>query len=282
MTLHDFKRDKGMKKPLVSIIMPTYNHAEFITEAIESVFRQTYKCFELIIINNYSTDDTEKIVNSYDEDRIKYLRFQNRGIIAASRNLGIKNSTGKYIAFLDSDDIWLPEKLEKQVALMENNVEMALSYVLYSKLHQNGIIKGEFPYPTHRAQGHIFLNQYLLNVIANSGAMVRASVLNKVGLFDENPKLVSVEDAELWLRISQTRNVGLVDKDILLIYRVGGNNIYYRKLYEKHKRRMYLARKYLQYVGIRSYLKKIFFIPIYCLYKNLFFISVRINIYSRN
>ena len=268
------------KAPLVSVIMPTYNHAEFITEAIDSVFRQTYKRVELIIINNHSTDNTEKIVNSFDDERIKYLRFQNRGIIAASRNLGIKNSNGKYIAFLDSDDIWLPEKLEKQVELMESNVEMALSYVLFSKLHQNGIIKGEFPYPTHRVQGNVFRNLYMQNVIANSGAMVRASVLKEVGLFDENPKLVSVEDAELWLRISRTRNVGLVDKDTLLIYRVGGNNIYYRKLYKKHQRRMYLAMKYLKYVGIHSFLKKILIIPIYRLYENLFIVSQQGTIFK--
>ena len=156
---------------------------------------------------------------------------------------------------------------------MESNVEMALSYVLYSKLHQNRIIKGKYPYPSNRVQGNIFRNLYLLNIIVNSGAMARTSVFNEVGLIDENPKLVGVEDAELWLRISKTRNVAFVDNDILLIYRIHGKNIYYRKVYEKLKRRMYLAKKYSKYVGIRNYLKRIFFIPIYCLYKNLFFTS---------
>ena len=80
------------KQPLVSVIMPTHNHARFIGEAIDSVLNQTYKNFELIIIDNYSEDNKEKIVSSYKDDRIKYLKFKNNGIIATSRNYGIKHS----------------------------------------------------------------------------------------------------------------------------------------------------------------------------------------------
>ncbi|MBA7530747.1 UDP-Glc:alpha-D-GlcNAc-diphosphoundecaprenol beta-1,3-glucosyltransferase WfgD [subsurface metagenome] len=102
------------KQPLISVVMPTYNHGRFIGDAINSVLNQTYRNLELIIIDNFSEDNTEKIVTSYKDDRIKYLKFKNNGVIASSRNYGIKHSRGEYIAFLDSDDVWLPEKLEKQ------------------------------------------------------------------------------------------------------------------------------------------------------------------------
>ena len=114
------------RQPLVSVIMPTYNQEEYISDSVDSVLGQTYHHYELIIINNHSEDGTEEIVRSYSDPRIQYYKFNNHGIIAASRNYGIRLSKGKYIAFLDSDDIWLPKKLEKQAQMMEENPEIAL------------------------------------------------------------------------------------------------------------------------------------------------------------
>ena len=108
-------KSTNSEQPLVSVIMPTYNHAKFIAKAIESVLSQTSQNLELIIIDNYSEDDTGEIVASCEDDRIIYLKFRNNGIIAASRNHGIKHSHGEYIAFLDSDDLWHKQKLEKQL-----------------------------------------------------------------------------------------------------------------------------------------------------------------------
>ena len=98
--------------PKFSVIMPTYNHSKFIGKAIKSVIGQSERDFELIIINNFSTDNTLKIIKNFKDSRIKVINFNNLGIIASSRNEGIKISRGQYIAFLDSDDFWFSNKLE--------------------------------------------------------------------------------------------------------------------------------------------------------------------------
>src|SRR5947207_12701130 len=97
--------------PLVSVIMPAYNRAYLIDKSIESVLNQTYRRLELIVIDNYSEDDTESVVKSFAErdPRLKYFKYANHGLVAASRNAGIDAATGQYLAFLDSDDLWLPE-----------------------------------------------------------------------------------------------------------------------------------------------------------------------------
>ena len=262
-------KENDNRNPLVTIIMPTYNHEKYIGNAIDSVLAQNYNNYELIIIDNYSQDATEEIVNSYSDYKIKYHKFNNQGIIAASRNYGIRRASGKYIAFLDSDDIWLSKKLEKQVSLMETDEETALSYVLFTKLYRDKIVKGKYPDPRRRLRGYIFQELYLLNFIANSSAMVRSSVLNEVGLLDEDPKLVGVEDADLWLRISKIKKVNFVEEDILLLYRVGGNNVYYRKIYEKIAKRLYIAKKYSDRAGNKCFAKKILLIPLYCFMRKL-------------
>ena len=254
---------------MISIVMPTFNQASFIGEAIDSVLRQTDRNYELIIINNYSEDGTEEIVRSYSDPRIHYYKFNNHGIIAASRNYGIRLSKGKYIAFLDSDDIWLPKKLEKQVQMMEENPEIALSYVLFGRLLQDGTVKGIYPYHSRRKRGFIYEDLYLLNVIANSGAMVRASIFNRIGLLDEDPNLVGVEDADMWLRISRDNQVDYVKSDLLLLYRVRDNNVFYKKAIEKIQRRLYLAKKFYPDIGVIGFFKKIILIPVCCLLKAL-------------
>ena len=119
------------KIPIISIIIPTYNHAKFIKKALQSVINQTFENWEAIVIDNYSTDDTEKILNEYKDTRIRYIKIKNNGIIAKSRNLGIENANGEWIAFLDSDDWWTLNKLEtcfnnidKKVDLIYHNLEV--------------------------------------------------------------------------------------------------------------------------------------------------------------
>lgn len=247
------------KSALVSVIMPTYNHARYIGEAIESVLRQTYQNFELIIIDNFSTDNTAEIVASYKDNRIKYLKFRNHGIIAASRNHGIKNSKGKYIAFLDSDDVWLPEKLDLQIDLMESDKEIGLSYVLYSHLLEDASVKGVFPKSGHRLRGNVFPALYRKSLIANSGAVVRTEVFKELGLLDENPKLVTIEDYEMWLRIARSKRIDYVDHKALLLYRIRfDNSSNMMKSFTKWQREMLLANKYAHAVG------KLYYISVVC------------------
>ena len=119
-----------MKEDLVSIIMPSYNTGKFIKETINSVLNQTYNNWELIIVDDCSTDDTEEIVNAIKDNRIKFLKNSTNSGAAISRNKAIKEAKGKWIAFLDSDDLWKSEKLTKQIKFMkENDILCVFHYV---------------------------------------------------------------------------------------------------------------------------------------------------------
>src|SRR5438876_4613235 len=102
--------------PLISVVIPTYNQSQFIGEAISSVLKQTVSDLEIIVVDNFSTDDTERVVGSFDDPRLHYFCYANGGVIAAGRNHGVSQSCGQLIAFLDSNDSWEPAKLELQLA----------------------------------------------------------------------------------------------------------------------------------------------------------------------
>lgn len=121
---------------MVSIIMPTYNAGRYIKESIDSVLSQTYTNWELLIVDDCSTDDTESVVRSYKDPRIRYMRNEHNLGAALTRNRAIREAKGKYIAFLDSDDMWKPEKLEKQIAFMEQE-GVVMSYTPYYVLQPN-------------------------------------------------------------------------------------------------------------------------------------------------
>ena len=122
---------------LVSIIMPSYNTADFISMTIESVLKQTYKNWELLIVDDCSTDNTDEVVAKYDDKRIIYLKNKKNSGAAVSRNKALKNAKGKWIAFLDSDDLWYSIKLEEQIKFMEKN-KYSFSYTNYREVDENG------------------------------------------------------------------------------------------------------------------------------------------------
>ena len=119
--------------PTVSIVIPTYNHSKFISKALESVINQTYKNWEAIIIDNNSTDNTDKVINQYNDPRIKYLKIDNNGVIAKSRNLGINEAKAEWIAFLDSDDWWTKDKLEVCLSKIDKNIDFIYHAYEYVK-----------------------------------------------------------------------------------------------------------------------------------------------------
>jgi glycosyltransferase involved in cell wall biosynthesis len=207
--------------PLVSVIMPTYNHAKFIGKAIDSVLNQTYPNFELIIIDNYSEDDTEKIVASYEDDRIVYLKFRNNGIIAASRNHGIKHSYGEYIAFLDSDDFWLKKKLELVADHIKKmpNVDL-VCHDEWLETDKAGKKRSTYgPYTTYRDL--LFKG----NCISTSATVVRRQKILEVGGFSEDMQFNSVEDYDLWLQLACANcRIEYLHK-ILGVYRVYGQGV---------------------------------------------------------
>ena len=122
---------------LVSVVMPSYNTAEYIREAIQSVLSQTYTDLELIIVDDCSTDNTDEIVSTFKDDRIKYLKNEKNSGAAVSRNYALREAKGKWIAFLDSDDIWLPEKLERQLKYMKEH-NYSFTFTDY-KIQLNGV-----------------------------------------------------------------------------------------------------------------------------------------------
>ena len=126
-----------MEKDLVSIIMPSYNTAPYIGETIQSVLNQTYQNWEIIIMDDCSTDNTDEVVASIKDERIKYFHNEKNSGAAVSRNRALREAQGRWIAFLDSDDIWMPEKLEKQISFMESN-GYSFSYTNYEEIDVDG------------------------------------------------------------------------------------------------------------------------------------------------
>ena len=204
------------KKPLVSVIIPTYNRGWIVKEAIESVLAQDYRDFELIVVDDGSTDDTDDILNSYRGD-IMVFRQENQGVSAA-RNRGLSEAFGRFIAFLDSDDLWLPQKLFQQIKFFNENPDAQIC-----QTEETWIRKGIHVNPKKRHKkpwGMIFESSLALCLISPSAVMIRRSLFEKVGGFDET--LPACEDYDLWLRISCRYPVYLIETP--LIIKRGGHN----------------------------------------------------------
>jgi len=214
--------------PLVSIVMPAYNHGRYIGDAIASVRAQTLRDWELIVVDNHSLDDTSEVVRSFEDPRIVYLRFNNRGIIAAGRNVGLQAARGRYIAFLDSDDLWLPEKLAIQVAALRRALDVLLVSTngYYYPSPEGLFIKRERILLRWR-DSRFGVEQLLRrSPIINSSVLVRRSATDKVGLQDENPALRTAEDYDYWLRIvALAPQAGLSLCRPLVLYRVHGEGM---------------------------------------------------------
>jgi glycosyltransferase involved in cell wall biosynthesis len=216
--------------PQISVIIPTYNRAHLLPRAVESVLRQTFQDFELIIIDDGSTDNTKEAIEEFQkkDKRIKYFYHKNAGPSSA-RNLGIKNSIGKYIAFLDSDDVWLPEKLEKQVAVISKSEE-SVGYVF-----SNGIITNtcgdereeavrEFPkdvFNNNKETLRFFLALNGINACSN--ILVKKEIFAKCGLFDLN--LPNFEDPELLIRVASKFSLEHMD-DVLYIRKINKTSLH--------------------------------------------------------
>ncbi len=181
--------------PRVSVIIPTYNRRQFLKEAIDSVLNQTFKDVELIVVDDGSTDGTEELVSAYGK-KIRYIWQMNKGP-AAARNKGTEIASGEYIAFLDSDDLWLPRKLEKQIDFFNLNPEAKICYTdeIWIK---NGIRVN--PKKKHaKYSGWIYPYCLPLCIISPSSVLIKRELWNTIEGFDEN--FFVCEDYELWLRI---------------------------------------------------------------------------------
>ena len=198
--------------PTVSVVIPTYNRAGYILDAIESVLSQTYTDYEIIVIDDGSADRTRDVLQSLiAEDKIRYAYQGNQGVSAA-RNRGIHWAKGKYIVFLDSDDLWDPAKLEKQAAFLDSNPGVALVHNSFSRVDLAGTLLGYRD--TSRFSGWVY-PAILLDwsvLIPPSCVMVRASALEEAGDFDES--MDWGEDVDLWRRIAQRYPIGVIPEDL--------------------------------------------------------------------
>jgi len=185
----------------VSVIIPTHNRAEFLHGAIRSVFEQTFDDFEILVVDDGGTDGAAGVVEAFSDSRIRYLRHQERRGGAAARNTGIVNSCGEYVAFLDDDDEWLDEKLERQMKIMlASPGEVGAVYTGYFIVDRNsGKTCGQI---IPRSRGRLYPDILAGNCVGGtSSVLVRRSSLVRSGLFDET--LPSFQDYDLWIRIAR-------------------------------------------------------------------------------
>jgi glycosyltransferase involved in cell wall biosynthesis len=202
--------------PKVSVIIPTHNRAEFLRSAITSVLNQTFQDFEIVIIDDASKDHTREVIASFNDVRIKVIHKQAGQGAAGSRNIGIMNAKYEYIAFLDDDDEWLPEKLKIQACLLNN-----------SSQEVGGICTGCFN--IEKASGRVLsiyepeINDlFRENFIVTSSILLRRECFEQCGLFDEN--MPTSSDYDMWIRISEKFSFKVI-KDALVNYFIHENNL---------------------------------------------------------
>jgi glycosyltransferase involved in cell wall biosynthesis len=203
-----------MQSATVSVIIPAYNSETYVANAIRSVLAQSYRPHEIIVVDDGSTDGTARAIEPF-RHVIRYLHQENRGEPAA-RNTGMREATGEYIAFLDADDLWVPEKLELQMAYLAAHPEYAFVYSDMSTFDENGMIDASVKvrFNITFATGNIFRPLFRETLFGSGTVVFRKTCVNEVGFFDE--KFLVGSDYEMWLRISRSFQVGVVDRPLLL------------------------------------------------------------------
>lgn len=205
-----------MSDQLVSVIIPTYNRARFLVQAVDSVLRQTYRNFEIIVVDDGSTDNTKEVVSQYASEPLKYVFQKNNGPSAA-RNTGIKLARGEYIAFLDSDDLWDPCKLEVQLSAFCDDPALGILFTNARYIDEIGVINRE----SMSDKGYVFGGDFIREVAeyrfphASDTVLLRKSVLNSREFFDESLRLA--EDIDLWVRIALKHKVGYIDQPLVSV-----------------------------------------------------------------
>jgi glycosyltransferase involved in cell wall biosynthesis len=213
--------------PIVSVIIPAYNHEEFIQECLQSVLDQTYQDFEIIITDDGSSDRTVEVIERFNDPRIKFFKFQkNQGACVAANNC-IRHSSGKYIAMLSSDDAWYPQKLAVQVKYLDEHPNIAVVFGKVDWINESGNLINEVNFP--------YLNSFNVknrtrfewlrhffkrgNCLCHPCSLVRRECYSEVGMF--NPALAGLPDFDLWIRICLKYDIEILDQKLIRFRRIG-------------------------------------------------------------
>ena len=207
--------------PAVSIIMPTFNRLEFLPPAIESVFAQTFSRWELIIADDGSGAETKAYLQSLSDPRVKLIWLQHTGRPSVVSNIALREARGEYVAFLDSDDLWLPRKLEAQIASLQRHPSRLWSYTRFDLTDEFGKV-GISTRDRDRAAPAGWILEKILNaevIIAQPSVIVSRQLLEQIGAFDED--LIMCYDDEMWFRLAAHSEIDSVDEPLTLIRRHG-------------------------------------------------------------
>ena len=227
-------------QPLVSVIINCFDSENYLHQAIDSVYAQVFTDWEIIFFDNNSSDGSAGIAKSYDE-KLKYYKNEQTVPLGAARNLAVQLASGKYIAFLDCDDVWLPTKLEKQVKSFSqplfNQREIGLSYTDAMRIDENSNHLIPYSYERNLFAGNVYIALINNCFIACSACMILRSVFIQVSGF--NPIYSQVEDLDLWIRIARDFDVALVDEQLTELRMHSGNQS--RKIYQVMREHKQLA-----------------------------------------
>jgi len=209
--------------PLVSVVIPSYNRASLLKKALQSLRDQTIVEWEAIVVDNHSQDDTDDVVRACNDDRITLVKIHNHGLIAASRNRGLKAARGPYVAFLDADDWWTADKLAVSLTALQRGFDV--SY------HDMWLVTKEAQRTFRKRAGSRAVTPPVYadliqhgNPILNSSVVARTELLRRIGGLSEDPELIAAEDFDCWLRLAQTTDRFCYLPGIHGFYWQGGGN----------------------------------------------------------
>jgi glycosyltransferase involved in cell wall biosynthesis len=204
-----------MNTPTVDVVVPTYNQANYLQMALRSLVGQRFQDWRALVIDNFSTDDTRQVVAAINDPRISIVQFANNGVIAASRNIGIRESTAEFIAFLDSDDWWLPEKLDRCINELRHSCDLVCHAEEWRSESSMRVVNYG---PESRSTYRSLLIRG--NRLSTSAVVGKATMFKAVGGFSEEPSFVTAEDYELWMRLAQANYSFRFISDVLGVYRI--------------------------------------------------------------
>jgi len=184
---------------LVDIIIPTFNHAPLLLQALSSVIAQTHTHWRAIIVNNYSADETISVIDSFNDSRLTRIDFANHGVIAAARNAGIAAGRAHVVSFLDSDDVWYPNKLAESLKALSAGFDLVCHAERWVEVDGSSRVVRYGRNGRHRYEALLYRG----NALSTSAVTVRRSLLERVANFDTDPALVTAEDYDLWLRCAK-------------------------------------------------------------------------------